>query len=697
MSPISHYNISIKRVIILLTLLMLVVNTAVYLGKIKGDREKVAILVREDKVNWAISLHSLYRNNLSLDPYVFVLEYHIQGEINKTNIRRLIKSLYDMGFRRFTILGDGDLIPSDFGHGWDLYYADVVPFNNPDKIPDVIIGRIPADYDSEFNRYLEKLSRYLTEETPDRILLIGARYADNYFPEGAEFLEKAYWLYLSGYPADRLYYVGDTVPVDPRIPLGYMSSNKYWFVAYSGHGSFRNWYINSGGIPVPEPKIDSNSVYRSLNNEFPFIVFSDGCSTGKFYLEEGLDIFSIAESFLFAEHGGAVAYVGNANEVYVDSVYTRKFFSALNASEDIGTAVYNFIRSLMYGDRRGWVLLGDPNIPIKKPSNIIEQSYIRTVSGLVYDAYNGRPVNNVTIELTQARIRSMISPPWSFRYSSRTNSEGKFLLNTAPTLVNISINRKGYYNWTSIVYMPRSLLTTQKTLIFPLVPANISNYTAIIFNPRTDYSAVEFLENLCPQFGLNALTFKMRYIDLEYNSRMIGEPDILIWIGPNNWGSDGRASAYAFSAKIAFHKYFSMFRAGIIVSPAFSEALIPIPMGLYLPIVKTEIRNSLERINNTDYLGLNLPRIRIIRDVSVYALTPVPPNVRPIYPIYASEDGTPLIFHFSNGTKHWIYIGVPWDAIHPADREVLLRNALSIVSGRGSTLVSVGALKREKG
>jgi len=224
----------------------------------------------------------------------------------------------------------------------DLYYADIYnstmefsnwdydgdgkyaeyPRDKPnmDIAPDIHLGKIPCNTNSELNAYIDKVIWYdKHNKMTNKIVQIGG----DTFPgdpqninEG-EYANDVVLSVLPGYTSTKLWASQDTVTIE-NIADGYIEM-KYDFVDFSGHGSPRSFSTHPPGndkVWIPEGTliqpygswdIFSFSLYLVKNSKKYPIVFHNACSNNKYIITK-----SDCLSWMDLKHpnGGAIIAFG---------------------------------------------------------------------------------------------------------------------------------------------------------------------------------------------------------------------------------------------------------------------------------------------------------------------------------------------------------------------------------------------------
>ena len=178
----------------------------------------------------------------------------------------------------------------DWNANRDGYYNEMTWLDgtnpNPDKVdgyPDVAIARAIAHSAADVTTYVNKIIRYETQKPQESLFTF---VADGFY-EGApglvdSILAKSHLNSSSAYlqinkpdPHASARWVANASPADVALKI-----NSSVWVGYLGHGSPKGW---------DGPGFDLNVVKLAANNGALPVVFTDGCSTGRFAIEPPFD------------------------------------------------------------------------------------------------------------------------------------------------------------------------------------------------------------------------------------------------------------------------------------------------------------------------------------------------------------------------------------------------------------------------
>lgn len=206
------------------------------------------------------------------------------------------------------IIGSPQRIPT-FGSGniTDLYYGEFD--GNGDYLPEMYIGRIPANDTNSVKSVVRKILQYEKFEFADtnrfhsRALVfagLDATYSD-YMNGQVKYAITNYLTPENNIEGFHFYYPEGSTKKDSILNLieGGLS-----FINYSGHGSASGW------LHVDIKSSDINS-FNNIN-KYPFVI-SNACRTAQFN-----DTASFGNKMILATDKGAIGYIGCSNDSYWD-------------------------------------------------------------------------------------------------------------------------------------------------------------------------------------------------------------------------------------------------------------------------------------------------------------------------------------------------------------------------------------------
>ena len=292
-------------------------------------------------------------------------------------------------------------VPS-FGEPVSDIYLSVVEDADTISLPQMYVGRIPANTDAEFQNYFNRVQTYLSEKNDDwnkrYIFFAGGDPALPGQVEGFKAVnDSVIKTYVTPNPIAGLatsFYKTSS----PQSDFGPFSSEYFngvidsgaVVISYIGHSGTQTW---DNGIGDPVQLKNTRGKYALL--------IDFGCSTAKF-AESNIKCFG--ELFLLSDAGSAIAYIGNSalgftnfaetlpvffyKSLLHDSVHCigkAHFQAKLNLILSSGgyTSIYN--RIMMYTN----TLLGDPAIEIaipQKPNLSLRAGNITSSPSPVSDA-----------------------------------------------------------------------------------------------------------------------------------------------------------------------------------------------------------------------------------------------------------------------------------------------------------------------
>jgi len=261
------------------------------------------------------------------------------------------------------------LVEIDFQTASDNWFVLV---NGDDILPDMFIGRLPAQTVSQVDNMVDKIITY--EQSPPgvswnrNVLLV----ADDVNPDFEGVSEQIADLLPAGYFANRVY-ADDYPPGDPTGDIAAAINGGSVLVSYVGHGTTVGWGQWSGGNRIFEL-----SDIEALNNGLKLpIVTMASCLNGLFTLTDPEIEVVVAEAFLRLQDRGAVATWASTgygytsgHEALMGEFYETIFQDGEHALGAATTAakIASYNQSSSWDDLvQTFVLFGDPVTPFHNP------------------------------------------------------------------------------------------------------------------------------------------------------------------------------------------------------------------------------------------------------------------------------------------------------------------------------------------
>jgi len=237
-----------------------------------------------------------------------------QAGVSYSELKESISSIYSSSSAKghppeyLLIIGDAEKIPY-FGSGniTDLYYGEFD--GNGDYLPDMFIGRIPANDTTSVKSAVQKILEYEKFQFADTnkfyskaLALAGkdASYA-NYMNGQIKYAVTYYLTTAKNINEFHFYYPDGYTKKDSVIKL---ISDGLSFINYTGHGSSAGWLH----VDIKSPDI------KKFNNSsmYPFII-SNACRTAQFN-----DTASFGNKMVLSSGKGAIGFIGCTNDSYWD-------------------------------------------------------------------------------------------------------------------------------------------------------------------------------------------------------------------------------------------------------------------------------------------------------------------------------------------------------------------------------------------
>lgn len=346
------------------------------------------------------------------------------GEDNAAKVRAFIQDAYQSWVNTPTPLeyvilgGDDELVPErgafgrvgytvDFRMPTDIYFSNLdgdwnanqneiygEPTDNVDMLPEVHIGRFPAETQAEFANMFRKTMYYTDNDTYSNniSIMFGENLNNNPLTWGGDYKDEVKLLIPDDYEMHTQYQRDGTY-----------SSTTVWAAINSGANVMNHMGHANENILMGQ---GSGSISRFENTEYGFL-YSQGCYPAAFDQRTSganADGESVGEHFVTAA-GGLFAFIGNTrygwyspgNTDGASQYFDREYFIGLYQDDDttLGEALtYSRVHNLhasMQSDVMRWcyyqmVLFGDPSIAVKQadpfmPKLSLESYYFSDVEG----------------------------------------------------------------------------------------------------------------------------------------------------------------------------------------------------------------------------------------------------------------------------------------------------------------------------
>jgi hypothetical protein len=239
---------------------------------------------------------------------------------NFTAIKSTLLSIYNSSTadnpppEYLLIIGDGNRIPYyTAGNYTDMYYGEYD--GSGDYLPDVFIGRIPAEDTTKVRVVLNKIIQYekYTFGTNDKftgnaLITAGVDNDNQRYMNGQVYYGINNYLNSTNNIVDHHFYYTGSFPRDSIIKI---TNNGVSFINYTGHGGVAGW-ITSGGSKL----LTTTEISLFTNKDmYPFIV-SNACLTSAFYSNS-----SFGNQMVTSSNKGAVGFIGCSDNSYWDEDY----------------------------------------------------------------------------------------------------------------------------------------------------------------------------------------------------------------------------------------------------------------------------------------------------------------------------------------------------------------------------------------
>jgi hypothetical protein len=416
------------------------------------EPKQLIIITSQNRVDWFTD-YVLWKNNNSIPSAVFTIESiydDYAGVDNAAKLRNFIIDAYQTWNSTATPLeyvilaGDDEIIPirGVYGHvgntvdNWmpcDLYYECLdgtwnqdgddlwgeYPSDDPDLLPELYVGRFPAETQSEFNHIMDKTQSYINNTTFSNNIAVmfgenlnwnPVTWGGDYKDDVAQYIPAAYQL-QTHYQRDGTY-SGEIVWNSINSGAAIMN--------HMGHAN--EVYLMGQG---------NNTVEALQNTEYGFL-YTQGCYPAAFDQRTSGDGESIGEHFVTAE-GGLYAFIGNTRygwympgDVNGPSEYfDRQFFNGMfqYGNFGIGEAMeFSLMQNLNYAMQEAvmlWcyyetILFGDPSTEVKLPNPDLPCLDLEDYTLSDIEGDNDGNLNPGEIVRLYPRVRNL--PGWNTAY-----------------------------------------------------------------------------------------------------------------------------------------------------------------------------------------------------------------------------------------------------------------------------------------
>lgn len=371
-----------------------------------NDPKKMLIITSQNKLAWFTD-YALWKTNQAIPTGIFAIEdilTQYTGVDNQDKLRNFVIDAYLTFLDTATPLefvimaGDDEIIPIrgmygevgdyvDFFMPSDLYYGCLdgnwnangnnvwgeYPQDSPDLMPEVLIGRFPAETQAEFNNIIRKAMTYVNNNTFSNnvAVMFGENLNWNPLTWGGDYKDDVALHIPASYHLETHYQRDGTY--SPEVVRSVINSGAA-VMNHMGHAN--ETFLMGQGI---------NNIVSLENTEYGFL-YSQGCYPAAFDQRTSGDGESIGEHFVTSS-GGLYAFIGNTRYGWYmpgsidgpSQYYDRQFFIGLfeqnlyrlgNALEysmlqNVNNAVQSSVMLWCYYET---ILFGDPSVAVKLPN-----------------------------------------------------------------------------------------------------------------------------------------------------------------------------------------------------------------------------------------------------------------------------------------------------------------------------------------
>ncbi|MFB3844455.1 MAG: C25 family cysteine peptidase [Candidatus Cloacimonadaceae bacterium] len=435
--------------------------------------KSMLIITSQNRLNW-FSAYANWKNSANIPTGIVAIESILTdyaGIDNAAKLRAFIIDAYQTWVSttsplQYVILaGDDEIIPVRglYGHVGDtvdnfmpsdLYFGCLdgnwnadqdnlwgeYPSDNPDLLPEVMVGRFPAETQTEFQHIMDKTMYYVNHDTFSNNIALFFGENLNWDPVtwGGDYKDAVAVYLPSGYHLETHYQRDGTYSAPVVIDA---INNGGAIMNHMGHSNQSFLMGQSNG-----------NVEALTNTEYGFL-YTQGCYPAAFDQRTSGDAEAIGEHFVTAS-GGLFAFIGNTRYGWYmpgsingpSEYFDREFFNGMFQHNLLrfGQAMeYSLLENLNYAMQEEvmlWcyyetILFGDPSTAVKLPNPTLP---CLTLEGYKYDDSEGDGDGNLNpgeIIRLYPKVRNLAG--WGTAHNVSITVEA---LPTGLTLLNGSIN-----------------------------------------------------------------------------------------------------------------------------------------------------------------------------------------------------------------------------------------------------------------
>ena len=418
-----------------------------------NDPKQMIIITSQDKMAW-FNQYSQWKATQNVPTGIFAIEDILNtytGVDNPAKLRSFIHEAYltwggsTTPLEYVILAGDDEIIPVRGLYGlvgdtvdlWmpsDLYYGCLdgnwnadgdelwgeYPVDNPDLLPEIYVGRFPAETQAEFDNIMRKTMQYVDNDTFSNNIaaMFGENLNWNPVTWGGDYKDDVAQYIPTGYHIETHYQRDGTY--SPEIVINAINSGA-GIMNHMGHANETFLLGQSNG-----------TVEALYNTEYGFL-YSQGCYPAAFDQRTSAEGESIGEHLVTA-NGALYAFIGNTRYGWYmpgsingpSQYFDRQFFIGMfqQGLFDIGSSMaYSLLQNMnnaMQSSVMLWcyyetILFGDPSTVVKLPDP--DLSYLNLES-YRFDDMEGDGDGNLnpgeTIRLYTS-VRNM--PGWDTAYN----------------------------------------------------------------------------------------------------------------------------------------------------------------------------------------------------------------------------------------------------------------------------------------
>jgi hypothetical protein len=435
-------------------------------------------------------------NRLNIDTQVYDTDW-IDSNWDGTDLLErthdFVRSMFENYSIEYVLIGgDENIVPTDSADSsYDSYYADVTGF----VYPDIAVGRLPTDLDSEMDGMVVDILSHQRDmgSWKKDVYLIGTNVFNT--GDGKRDMEYARDNYLLD--LDHTFYEDYEVNGDITRSRTINAYNQGMGLSIiTGHGSKYGWYKNNGS----QNFFNRNDVDNSMtNSDKRGFVWSSTCSSGGF----AQGTMCIGEMWVRARGGGGIGYIGAGEIAYYSSTMWlyRRFYEAYNdmklAGEDPTQGIAH-MKALNKVNYRIYILFGDPQVGLGLTSPVISNDVGSFGSGNFESQMGFDQSEQVSFKVDILYPQSVLPKGVNINFTIRNDNGDTYYLNEIYFDDPQDIDESFFVNWS----VPSTAVS------------GIYNFSINIYNASQNWEFI-FQDNAYFFVGYNAKITSVEQVNVE--------------------------------------------------------------------------------------------------------------------------------------------------------------------------------------